>query len=100
MIFFIVIPKIDAVGRLHEDVTFIWRVLILILPDVMKAPVEVRLLQEGAVIEVLKEVSKSEVEVIPVFIVRVNRGIFLQESLVAHAVIQPPLLLVGEHLVG
>lgn len=70
----------------------------LILATLIK--VEDRLLHEGTVIEVVEELCETEEGARIVFILGVYRGVFFHESIVSYVVIQPPLFLVGEHLVG
>lgn len=66
----------------------------------MEAPVVELFLHKGTIVKVVKEVGKHEVEAILMFILRVIRGIIFKKSLMTHIVVQPPLLLVGEHFVG
>lgn len=85
----ILILKKKAESRVIEAV-------MLTLP----APVEERLVHKGTLVKVRKEVGQTEGESIVMVILMGKRGIAFQESLAANTVIQPPLLLVGEHLVG
>lgn len=91
------IPKIKAEARLFYTVMLIWT--ILLAPILVKGPVEERLLHKGTVLEVMEEVFKTKGPCL-MFILRVYRVLVFEESHVAHIVIQPPRLLVGEHPVG
>lgn len=73
VLFFVFIPKIDTKNWLLEAVAL--ERCILVLQVIMKAPVKERLPHKGPVIEVMKEVSETEVEAVFRFILGGDRGV-------------------------